>query len=113
MIRRARERGWWRRGAVGLGVSAAVDGSIAVAGAPGDDDFGDASGAAYLFGFGQDDCNDNGTLDVCEVLAGAADCNTNGRPDDCDVELPETVFYDDFVLVVSFYLLLYSTPCCC
>jgi parallel beta-helix repeat protein len=31
------------------------------------------------------DCNANGTLDRCDVAAGAPDCNGNGVPDDCDI----------------------------
>ena len=32
------------------------------------------------------DCNQNGTLDYCDIASGtAADCNTNGVPDTCDI----------------------------
>ena len=32
------------------------------------------------------DCNQNGTLDYCDIATGAtADCNTNGVPDSCDI----------------------------
>jgi len=33
-----------------------------------------------------DDCNDNGLVDLCDVLSGASpDCNGNGVPDECDL----------------------------
>jgi formylglycine-generating enzyme required for sulfatase activity len=33
------------------------------------------------------DCNQNGTLDYCDITTGTAvDCNTNGVPDSCDIE---------------------------
>jgi formylglycine-generating enzyme required for sulfatase activity len=32
------------------------------------------------------DCNDNGTLDYCDIATGtASDCNDNGVPDSCDI----------------------------
>jgi formylglycine-generating enzyme required for sulfatase activity len=32
------------------------------------------------------DCNQNGTVDYCDILTGiAADCNANGVPDSCDI----------------------------
>ncbi len=33
----------------------------------------------------QEDCDNNGTGDVCELAAGAPDCNMNGVPDGCDI----------------------------
>jgi hypothetical protein len=44
--------------------------------------------AAYVFGdVDGDDCNENGTVDACDILAGNAfDCNANFVPDVCDIE---------------------------
>lgn len=36
---------------------------------------------------GDNDCNDNGTLDECEIADGkAGDCNANGVPDECELD---------------------------
>ncbi|MDY7109553.1 MAG: C1 family peptidase [Planctomycetota bacterium] len=42
---------------------------------------------AYIFGdVDGDDCNGNGTVDACDILAGNAfDCNNNFVPDVCDI----------------------------
>jgi hypothetical protein len=47
-----------------------------------------ATDAAYIFGdVDADDCNENGTVDACDILAGNAfDCNENFVPDSCDIE---------------------------
>jgi hypothetical protein len=63
---------------------------------------GDWGGAVYVFG-GLSDCNTNGELDLCEVLAQTSqdcqpnltpdecepDCDTDGTPDDCEVDTLE------------------------
>ncbi len=39
-----------------------------------------------LIGVCEEDCNDNGLADDCEIADGiASDCNNNGIPDDCDI----------------------------
>ena len=63
-----------------LGCSVDLSNGNAIIGANGAD-------AAYLFGdVDGDDCNDNGTVDACDILAGNAfDCNANFVPDVCDI----------------------------
>jgi hypothetical protein len=34
---------------------------------------------------GQEDCDNDGIGDICELVTGAPDCNGNGVPDNCDV----------------------------
>ena len=62
--------------------SVSVSGDTAMAGAYGDDDNGSGSGSVYVFR-GLGDCNENGTLDICDVAEGtSADINANGVPDE-------------------------------
>ena len=73
-----------------FGFSVSISGDMAVMGAWHDDDVcpGDPpncnSGSAYVFR-GFSDCNDNGTLDLCDIADGTStDANGNGVPDDCE-----------------------------
>jgi parallel beta-helix repeat protein len=67
-----------------FGRSVAVSGDAGVIGAYGDDDYGDASGSAYVFR-GLSDCQPNGTLDICDINNGTSeDGNGNGVPDECE-----------------------------
>ena len=69
----------------GFGFSIAVGGDVAAVGAPGDDDAGSNAGAVYIFRGLSADCNDNGTMDFCDIAGGISeDCNTNSIPDECD-----------------------------
>lgn len=63
-----------------LGCSVDLSNGNAIIGANGAD-------AAYLFGdVDGDDCNGNGTVDTCDILAGNAfDCNANFVLDVCDI----------------------------
>ena len=48
------------------------------------EDAGYRSGAAYFFG-GLADCNNNGVLDLCDIVDGNSDDdNNNGMPDECE-----------------------------
>jgi Zn-dependent metalloprotease len=63
-----------------FGGSVAIDGSTIAVGA----DNADSQGAAYLFTTPAADCNENGTLDECDIAAAtSADCNADGVPDEC------------------------------
>ncbi|MCH8153323.1 MAG: hypothetical protein IH830_13235 [Planctomycetes bacterium] len=73
-----------------FGFSVSISGDMALMGAWHDDDVcpGDPpncnSGSAYVFR-GFSDCNDNGTLDLCDIADGTStDANGNGVPDDCE-----------------------------
>jgi len=87
-----------------FGQAVSLSGTLALIGAPHDDENGDNSGSAYVFAAIHDcngnvvpdhidiatgtstDCNDNGTPDECDILQGVSpDCNANGVPDECDV----------------------------
>ncbi len=82
----------------GIGVGASVD--RAIVGAYWDDENGNRSGSAYYFA-GFSDCNDNGTVDLCDVANGdSLDDNGNGFPDECD---GDTVGPDDFIAFRGFY----------
>jgi hypothetical protein len=62
----------------------ATDGDVVLIGAWLDDDAGTDSGSAYAF-HGLSDCNDNDTLDICDIATSASeDANNNGIPDECD-----------------------------
>ena len=44
----------------------------------------DENGGAYIF-FGISDCNDNDSLDICDIEMGKSDdVNNNGIPDECE-----------------------------
>ena len=68
-----------------FGSALALDGATAVIGAYGDDDFGNESGAAYLFDLAGRDCNANDRCDSVDIAEGSsADANGNGWPDECE-----------------------------
>ena len=67
-----------------FGSSVATSGAVALIGAWANDDAGSLSGSAYVF-TGLSDCNDNGTLDLCDIADGTStDTNGNGIPDECE-----------------------------
>lgn len=67
-----------------VGLSAAMASPYAVIGAPGDNTGMEKAGAAHVLG-AIADCNGNGLLDLCEILAGdAMDENANGVLDECE-----------------------------
>jgi len=67
-----------------LGWFVAISGETALVGAPGNDDAGYRSGAAYFFG-GLADCNENNSMDICDIASGSSeDDNANGTPDECE-----------------------------
>ena len=69
-----------------FGQAVAVHDGVGIAGAPGKDDVGPFgnSGAVYVLP-GLTDCNENGTLDICDIANGtSADTNGNGIPDECE-----------------------------
>ena len=56
-----------------------------IAGKMFDDVHGLNSGSAYFF-HGLGDCNNNGTLDICDIADGTSpDTNGNGVPDECEI----------------------------
>ena len=91
-----------------LGFSVAISGPNVLAGAINDNDMGTKAGSAYFFNVdisdmdgdgvpdsldncpnhynpGQEDCDNDGVGDVCEIASGTQlDCNNNGIPDDCE-----------------------------
>ena len=69
-----------------VGNAVAIAGAQGIVGSAFDDDYGEFSGAAYVFTSGpQDDCNGNWRADSCELADGSAeDLNENGIPDDCE-----------------------------
>jgi len=68
-----------------FGSSVSVSGNVAFTGAFQDDDKGSGSGSVSVFA-DLDDCNNNGTLDSCDIADGTSqDCNGNGVPDECDI----------------------------
>jgi len=68
-----------------FGVALAVRGDTIVVGTTDDDDFGYNSGAAYVFRYPPEDCNRNGTPDLCDLADGtSSDCNDNLIPDECE-----------------------------
>ncbi|UCD74431.1 MAG: hypothetical protein JSV91_11645 [Phycisphaerales bacterium] len=70
-----------------FGQAVAVSGDAAIIGACWDDDGATDNGSAYIFaGLLGLDCNSNGELDACDIVAGVSvDCNANLVPDDCDL----------------------------
>ena len=78
-----------------LGWFVALSGETALVGAPGDQDAGYRTGAAYFFG-ALSDCNDNGAIDICDIADGDSDDdNNNGVLDEC--ECPWDLDDDDVV----------------
>ena len=91
-----------------LGFSVAISGPNVLAGAINDNDMGTKAGSAYFFNVdisdmdgdgvpdsldncpnhynpGQEDCDNDGVGDVCEIASGTQlDCNNNELPDDCE-----------------------------
>ena len=72
----------------GFGGSVSMSAGRALVGAHNDGNSGqgehDGPGAAYIIG-GLSDCNDNGTLDICDIADGtSSDANANGIPDECE-----------------------------
>lgn len=65
-----------------FGTSVAIEGDIALAGAPGSRDDGEVY--AYV-GWSGLDCNENGVADGCDIGVGPSwDQNSNGIPDECE-----------------------------
>jgi len=84
-----------------FGQAVAVDARIAVAGAPGEDEYGSNAGAAYVSS-GLTDCNGNGILDRCDIDAGLTDdCNDDGIPDQCSLCPPSGAVDLVFILDTS------------
>ncbi len=68
-----------------FGSGAAISGTQIIAGSRFDNDAGNDSGSVYVFALESEDCNDNGTLDECDIFGSTSnDCNANGIPDDCE-----------------------------
>jgi hypothetical protein len=69
-----------------FGHSVSISDDTVVVGAPGDDDNGPESGAAYVFALTPPpDCNENGIADDCDISLGLSDdVNANGIPDECE-----------------------------
>jgi hypothetical protein len=68
-----------------FGSAVALRGSTAIIGAYGDDDFGNQSGAAYVFDLAGHDCNANDRCDSVDIQEGSSpDANANGWPDECE-----------------------------
>jgi len=79
-----------------LGQSVAVSRGVSVIGSPGSDHLGVNQGRAYVFEFGDRDCNCNGVGDRCELLAGAVDVNENATLDECEcLSSTPVAFVDD------------------
>lgn len=71
-----------------FGSSVALSGNRALISAPGGQHPGSMQGSVYAFDVDGPDCDGNGLLDGCELLAGAVpDCNSNQVPDGCDLVL--------------------------
>ncbi len=90
-----------------LGDCVALDGDLALVGAP-----GSPTEAAYLLaGVEGTDCNGNGQPDSCDIVTGAShDADGNGVPDECLIV--GDVDGDGFVGIVDFLALLASWgPC--
>ncbi len=78
-----------------FGAPLAMGDEVVLAGSPQDDDDGFNSGAAYLFQ-SITDCNQNGLLDTCDLLAGTStDINDNNRVDECDPDCNLNQIPDD------------------
>jgi len=68
-----------------FGHSVAAEAGCVLSGGSHNDAQGDDAGAAYIYA-GFADCNDNGTIDLCDVADGTSlDCQPNGLPDECDL----------------------------
>ena len=69
-----------------FGASVAAHAWIGMICAPGDDDAAADAGAAYCRGgFSDNDCNENGAPDECDIADGTSeDTNGNGIPDECE-----------------------------
>ena len=83
----------------------ALSGAYAVIGEPFDDDGGDAAGAVYGFGV-QGDCDDNGAVDICEIVNNPGlDGDGNGILDVCepvgDVDGDGDVDINDFLALLA------------
>ena len=67
-----------------LGTAVAISGTTAAAGAEWATGSADGTGAVYVLR-GVSDCNETGTLDLCDIADGtSADANGNGVPDECE-----------------------------
>ncbi len=65
-----------------LGSNVAMDGDSAISGMK----FGYSRKSTARMFHGLSDCNENGTLDICDLADGDnEDCNENGIPDECDI----------------------------
>ena len=73
-----------------FGISVALDSDFLLIGANKDDE-GELTNAGSTYVFitatgSQEDCNENGVPDVCDIADGtSADCNGNAIPDECDI----------------------------
>ena len=87
-----------------LGWSVSLSGETAVIGAWRDGDAGPDTGSAYVIR-GLSDCNNNGVLDLCDIVDGNSDDdNNNGILDEC--ECPWDLDDDDVVGTTDLLLLL-------
>jgi len=69
-----------------FGVSVSIHGDIAGVGAALEDDKGRNSGSAFVYRGLTADCNDNHTIDLCDIANNTSeDCNLNAIPDECDI----------------------------
>ncbi len=90
----------------GFGRGVAIGKKGGLVGAPFDDDGGPSSGAAYFFG-GIEDCDQNGSVDLVDLIRGsAADNDDDGTPDLCcpgDVDGDGQVFLTDLAIFLAMY----------
>ena len=94
----------------GSNVSISSDGATALVGAIGDDDNGEGSGSAYIFGLSaswSSDCNSNGILDECDLEDPVNDQNNNGVLDECecvgDADLDGYVNVNDLLIIIGYW----------
>jgi hypothetical protein len=91
-----------------FGTAVALDGAVALGGAPRSDGQGGNSGSAAIFvGLAFVDCNGNGTDDACDIAGGSSpDDDGDGVPDECqsepgDVDGDGVVDLDDIGTVIG------------
>ncbi|MHC4696684.1 MAG: FG-GAP repeat protein, partial [Planctomycetota bacterium] len=86
-----------------FGESVSISGDRAMVGNRLDDDAGEDSGAAYVFGVrtdGADDCNCNFIPDTTDIAEGTSeDCTGNNIPDECEPDCNENTVADSCDLV--------------
>jgi hypothetical protein len=74
----------------------ATDGQNVLVGSP----QSGSGGASYVYA-GLTDCNDNQTLDLCDIAGGSPDTNTNGVPDECEGDCPWNIAGDDNQITIN------------